>query len=101
MYKIELTSNDNRETLLKECYIDTWNDTCKEIKKFQDLNMNILIRLYNENMDCLGNFTNIKQKNITPQKKKHFNKIKLSTKIIILECLLFPIILLKEIIKEY
>lgn len=101
MYKLEITTNDKNELLIFSEELKTWKEVKKEINFFRSLHFdNINLMLYKENkekeLDYLGEFYNI-----TPREKEQIKKkIKTSTKIMILEILLFPLMLLKEIIKE-
>lgn len=102
MYKLEITTNDQRETLIFSEKIETWEEVKKEIDYFKKLRFeNIYLMIYKENkeneLDYLGEFYNIESKEQYLIKKKKNN---LTNKIIILEILLFPIMLIKEIIKE-
>lgn len=102
MYRLEITTNDKIETLVFSEELDTWEEVKEEIDFFRSLHFdNISLMIYKENkekeLDYLGEFYNIEPRE---QKRITKKKIKTSTKIIILEILLFPFMLLKEIIKE-
>lgn len=102
MYKLEITTNDKIETLVFSEELDTWKEVKEEIDYFKELKLvNINLMIYKENkekeLDYLGEFYNIQPREKEQKTKK---KLKTSTKIMILEILLFPFMLLKEIIKE-
>ena len=102
MYKLEITTADNIEKLIFSEELDTWEEVKEEIDFFRELQLvNINLMIYKENkekeLDYLGEFYNIQPREKEQKTKK---KIKTSTKIMILEILLFPFMLLKEIIKE-
>lgn len=102
MYRLEITTNDKNETLVFSEELDTWKEVKEEIDYFKDLKLvNVNLMIFKENkekeLDYLGEFYNIEPRE---QKRITKNKIKTSTKIVILELLLFPFMLLKEIIKE-
>lgn len=101
MYRLEITTADQRETLIKIEDHKKENDLTKAINYYKSLKLeNIYIQCYEilENNDIiyLGRFDNI-----TPGDKKTSKKIKISNIIIIIEFLLFPIMLIKEITKRY
>jgi len=99
MYKIELTTADSNEYLLKELYCKTWNETREKIKTCQENYKNIIIRVYNKDMIHLGDFTNIL---IIPQEKKkiNYNKIIKTMFFIIFLIILFPVMILIETAKR-
>ena len=100
MYRLEITTADDRESLLYTEEIQTWTELTEAIKFYQSLEFDIAIRVFkgiNDNCKFIGDFTNIKPRQYEKEKIK---KLKLSTKIIILEILLFPVMLLKEILKD-
>ena len=102
MYKIEITTHDERETLLYADTAKNWDEASYKIDCLNDLKLdNVFIKLYKtretdqDDLEYLGNFTDLKPCTRKPEKKR----IKKSTIIIILEVLLFPIMLLNETIK--
>ena len=100
MYRLEITTADQYEKIIfNDCY-NTWIDLKNDIDFFKKLKLeNVYIKAYKEQDDDLlyiGNFTDLE----SPEKKKYKKKIKTSTKIIIIEFLLFPFMLLKEILKD-
>lgn len=100
MYRLEITTDDSERLIFTED-LETWNDVKEEIDFFRSLEFyNIFLRVYKKNkyneLDYIGEFYNITP--ITREQKK-IKKLKLSTKIIIIEILLFPFMLLKEILK--
>lgn len=100
MYKLEITTNDTRETLIFEEYIDTWQELKENIDYFKKLKLqNVYIKAYKEKgqeeLDYLGEFSKITPRE-QEQKKR---KVKASNIIILLEILLFPIMIIKEITK--
>ena len=102
MYKLEITTNDNKELLLFEEYLDTWKEVKEEIDFFKSIdfdNINLIIykKSKEKELEYLGEFYHITPKEQTEIIK---NKNTLTRKIILLEILLFPIMLLKEILKE-
>lgn len=102
MYRLEITTDDSERLIFTE-ELETWHDVKEEIDYFRSLEFyNIFLRVYKKNkyneLDYIGEFYNIQP--ITREQKK-IKKLKLSTKIIIIEILLFPFMLLKEILKEY
>ena len=101
MYKLEITTADNIEKLSFSNYVNTWEELKEKIDFFKKLQFdNIYLRAYEEkenDLVYLGEFSKINPKKRETIKNK---KIKLSTKILIIELLLFPFMLLKEIIKE-
>lgn len=101
MYKLEITTNDKNELLIFSEELKTWEEVKEEIDFFRSLHFdNINLMIYKENkekeLDYLGEFYNIEPR----EKEQIKKKIETSTKIMILEILLFPLMLLKEIIKE-
>lgn len=102
MYKIEITTHDERETLLYADTAKNWDEASYKIDYLNNLKLdNVFIKLYKtrepdqDDLEYLGNFTDLKSCKRQPEKKH----IKKSTIIIILEILLFPITLLNETIK--
>lgn len=103
MYKIEITTHDERETLLCTDTAKNWDEASYKIDCLNNLKLNnVFIKLYKtrepdqNDLEYLGNFTNLKT---CKKRKTEKKRIKKSTIIIILEILLFPIILLNETIK--
>lgn len=102
MYKLELTLNNNNETLLKEIFLEKWNDVKEEIDNMQKWKIkNSSINLYKfttdyDSAEYLGNFSNIKRIKQPKQKKK----INYTRSIIFLEVLCFPIMILFELMKK-
>ena len=103
MYKIEITTHDERETLLYADTAKNWDEASYKIDCLNNLKLdNVFIKLYKtrepdqDDLEYLGNFTDLKSCKRQPEKKH----IKKSTIIIILEILLFPVFLLLEIIKN-
>ena len=101
MYKLEITTNDTRETLIFEEYIDTWQELKESIDYFKKLKLqNIYIKAYKEKgqeeLDYLGEFSQLETIQRDQTKTR---KVKASNIIIILEILLFPIMILKEMTK--
>lgn len=102
MYRLEITTADNRETLLKSKDYKTSDKLTKDLNYYKSLNLdNIYIRCYklkNDNIIYLGRFDNItppEEKRIKQNKTKNISNI-----IIIIEILLFPIMLIKEVTKR-
>lgn len=103
MYRLEITTADERETLLHADTAKNWDEASYKIDCLNNLKLNnVFIKLYKtrepdqDELDYLGNFTDLKPCKRQQPEKKHIKK---STIIIILEILLFPIILLNETIK--
>lgn len=103
MYKIEITTHDERETLLCTDTAKNWDEASYKINYLNNLKLNnVFIKLYKtkepnqDDLEYLGNFTDLKPCTRKPEKKH----IKKSTIIIILEILLFPVFLLLEIVKN-
>lgn len=108
MYKLEITTNDNRETLLQEYFFTTWADAYDRIETFKKLDLDVFIRLYDaDTMENLGEFTHIKKK-YTPYEKNYKSyintkqkKIKLDNIIIILLGIaLFPVLTTINLVKK-
>lgn len=102
MYKIEITTHDERETLLCTDTAKNWDEASHKINYLNNLKLNnVFIKLYKtrepdqDDLEYLGNFTDLKSCKRSMKKRS----IKKSNIIIILEILLFPIILLNETIK--
>ena len=102
MYKIEITTHDERETLLYADTAKNWDEASYKIDYLNNLKLNnVFIKLYKtrepdqDDLEYLGNFTDLIPCKRQPEKKH----IKKSTIIIILEILLFPVMLLNETIK--
>lgn len=109
-YFIEITTDDERETLLKVEHVTGWGNANKIINNYKRYNLdNIKIDLYKEigdNITHCGNFTNTEamthptpyKTTITgktqPQKKKHDGIILLMFGIV-----LFPIMIIYNLIK--
>ena len=104
MYKIELTTNDNRETLLEEFYLDTWGETYDKIRDIQKVGLKSLIKVYDDNMEYMGDFTNIKGHGDKIQNKTTLERINLRPLkiigIILLGILSFPFFLVIETAKR-
>lgn len=102
MYIIEITTNDNRETLLKRETSDTWEEINDMIDDMQDLAFdNIKIDLYEQHGEndpkYLGDFTNIKRGELldTPNKKKNNNLI-----VGLAGLVMFPVMVINRLIKK-
>ena len=101
MYILEVTTNDNRETLLKSEKIETWQEVNDWIDDLQDLNFeNVSIKLYKEtdgeDMEYLGDFTETKRGELLKTiKKKNDNLIVAGTGL-----LLAPIMVVNRLIKK-
>ena len=102
MYIIEITTNDNRETLLKRETADTWEEINDMIDDMQNLAFeNIKIDLYEQHGEndpkYLGDFTNIKRGELldTPNKKKNDNLI-----VGLAGLVMFPIMVINRLIKK-
>lgn len=109
-YFIEITTNDERETLLKSEHVTGWAAANRIIETYKRYNLdNIKIDLYKEiNNDVIycGNFTNIQEKTqLTPMKtpfqvKTRKEKNKNDNIIVLLfGIVFFPIMLLYYLIK--
>lgn len=103
MYKIEITTHDERENLLYTDTAKNWDEASYKIGCLNNLKLNnVFIKLYKtrepdqDELDYLGNFTDLKPCTRKPEKKR----IKKSTIIIILEIMLFPVFLLMDIVKK-
>ena len=102
MYKIEITTHDERETLLYADTAKNWDEASYKIDCLNNLKLdNVFIKLYKtrepdqDEIEYLGNFTDL----IPCKRSMKKRSIKKSNIIIILEILIFPIILLNETIK--
>lgn len=102
MYKIEITTHDERETLLYADTAKNWDEASYKIDCLNNLKLdNVFIKLYKtketdqDDLEYLGNFTDL----IPCKRSMKKRSIKKSNIIIILEILIFPIILLNETIK--
>lgn len=104
MYRLEITTADERETLLYLEDLKTWTAASEKITFFNNLKLdNIFIKLYkiketdpDLDLEYLGNFTNLETCKRQPEKKR----IKKSNIIIILEIILFPVMLLLDLVNE-
>lgn len=101
MYILEITTNDNRETLLKREKIETWQEVNDWIDDLQDLAFeNVYIKLYREtdgeDLEYLGDFTETTRGEIIKSIKKKNNNII----IWIAGLLLFPIMVINRLIKK-
>lgn len=103
MYKIEITTHDERETLLYTDTAKNWDEASYKIDCLNNLKLNnVFIKLYKtretdqNDLEYLGNFTDLKACKRSMKKRS----IKKSNIIIILEILLFPVFLLLEIVKN-
>lgn len=103
MYTIEITTNDNRETLLKREEAETWRELNEIIDDMQDYNLvNIKIDVYKQqgenSPEYLGDFYNITtpEETDTPKAKKKNNNF-----IVLLAGLvMFPIMVINRLIKK-
>lgn len=103
MYKIEITTHDEREALLYTDTAKNWDEASHKINYLNNLKLNnVFIKLYKtrepdqDDLEYLGNFTDL-----TPCKRSMKKRsIKKSNIIIILEILLFPVFMLLEIVKN-
>lgn len=102
MYIMEITTNDNREILLKRETAKTWEEINDIIDDMQDLNFeNIKIDVYkqteNGDPEYLGDFTKVKRGfiNIIKNKKKNNNLI-----VGIAGLVMFPIMVINRLIKK-
>lgn len=103
MYKIEITTHDERETLLYADTAKNWDEASHKIDCLNNLKLNnVFIKLYKtrepdqDDLEYLGNFTDLKACKRSMKKRS----IKKSNIIIILEILFFPVFLLLEIVKN-
>lgn len=101
-YIIEITTNDDRETLLKKEEADNWREANNIIDDMQDFTLdNIKIDLYKQteenDPEYLGDFTNIKRGRLleTPNKKKNNNLI-----VGLAGLVMFPIMVINRLIKK-
>ena len=102
MYIIEITTNDNRETLLKRETAETWKEINDMIDDMQGLAFeNIKIDLYEQHgendPEYLGDFTNIKRGELlnTPNKKKNNNFI-----VLLAGLVMFPVMVINRLVKK-
>lgn len=108
VYKIEVIANDSSETLLKEFYLTTWENTYNKIVDIKNLQLdNIKIDIFKNNnksdLDYLGDFNQVR----TGEKISYkIPKMEINTKpikklsIISTLILLFPLFVLLEITKS-
>ena len=108
MYKIEVITNDLNETLLKEFYLTTWENTYNKIVDIKKLKLdNVKIDIFKNNnksdLDYLGDFNKVR----TGEKISYkIPKMEINTKpikklsIISTLILLFPLFVLLEITKS-
>lgn len=103
MYIIEITTNDNRETLIKRETAETWRELNEIIDNMQDYNLvNIKIDVYEQHGEndpkYLGDFSNIKRGELldTPKAKKKNNNF-----IVLLAGLvMFPVMVINRLVKK-
>lgn len=102
MYIIEITTNDDRETLLKQETAATWQEANRIIDDMQDLDFdNIFIKLYKEtdgdDLEYCGDFTEVKKGQLLPGTKKKSNN-----NLIVAGAglLLFPIMVINRLVKK-
>lgn len=107
VYKIEVITNDSSETLLKEFYLTTWENTYNKIVDIKTLKLdNIKIDIFKNNindLEYLGDFNQVR----TGEKISYkIPKMEIDTKpikklsIISTLLLLFPLFVLLEITKS-
>ena len=102
-YIFEITTNDNRETLIKRETAETWRELNEIINDMQDYNLiNVKIDVYKQQgenpPEYLGNFYNINEpeESDTPKKKKKNNNF-----IILLAGLvMFPVMVINRLVKK-
>ena len=102
MYKIELTTADDRETLIKEYYAETWAETYDKIEELKKMDLNAWVRVYDDKMNHLGNFSKIEKIHDTietPKRQINTRPIK-KLLITILIIAFFPVLILLELIKK-
>lgn len=102
MYIIEITTNDNRETLLKRETAETWKEINDIIDDMQDLAFeNIKMDLYEQHGEndpkYLGDFSNIARGELldTPNKKKNNNLI-----VGLAGLVMFPVMVINRLVKK-
>lgn len=102
MYILEITTNDNRETLLKRETAETWKEINDLIDDMQDLAFdNIKIDIYKQHgendPEYLGDFTNIKRGRLleTPNKKKNDSLI-----VGLAGLVMFPVMVINRLVKK-
>ena len=99
MYKIEVITNDQNETLLKEFYLTTWENTYNKIIDIKNLQLdNIKIDIFKNNindLEYLGEKISYK----IPKMEINTKPIK-KLSIISTLILLFPLFVLLEITKS-
>lgn len=102
-YIIEITTNDNRETLLKREEAESWKEANDIIDDMQDFTLdNIKIDLYKQteenDPEYLGDFYNIKapeeEQTIQPKKKNNNLIVGLAALV------MFPIMVINRLIKK-
>lgn len=111
MYKIEVLTPS--EELLKELYFQTWGDTYRKIIDLKNQDLNLKIDIFKENTEIkntgeiieksfeyLGDFSKVRTKEPEKIKRKINTKPIKKICIILLFLLLFPVMLLLEMIKE-
>lgn len=102
-YIIEITTNDNRETLLKREEAENWREANNIIDDMQDFTLNnIKIDLYKQTGDndpeYLGDFYNIK----APEKEKMIHPKKKNNNLIVLLAglVMFPVMVINRLVKK-
>lgn len=101
MYILEITTNDDRDLLLKHEKIKTWREVNDWIDDLQDLKLeNVKIDIYKEtdgeDLEYLGNFTETPRGEIIKNVKKKNNNII----IWIAGLVMFPIMVINRLIKK-